>query len=96
MKGNIEVRHWKKKLGLDAQKNVTATYTDQGMIQARMWPASGSEKGEPEKRRFLMIFNRDCTLEESDRIELGTRQYRALWVKAYPKHCEAVVEEEAG
>jgi hypothetical protein len=96
MKGDIEVGHWKKNLSLDDQKTIIATYTEQGKTLARIWPVSRWEKKVLGKQRFFMIFHKDCQVGEGDRLEQGTRKFRALSVKAFPKHCEAIVEEDVG
>ena len=94
MKGTFEVHHWKKILGIDAQKTITATYKEQGIVRARLWPAGSIKKTETDKQKFLMIYSNDCQIEVGDRIEKNDKKFRAISVKAFPKHCEAVIEEE--
>lgn len=94
MKGETEMRLWKKHLSLDGQRNITATYTDEGAMMARMWPAPRGKTVKAGKPRFLLICDHDHSMEEDDRIELREKRYRTLWVGRFPKHCEAVIEEE--
>lgn len=94
MKGEVEMRLWKKHLGLDGLRNITATYTDEGTMTARMWPEPKVKSVEAGKPRFLLICEPGSSMEEDDRIELGEKRYRALWVGRFPKHREAVIEED--
>ena len=94
MKGDTEMRLWKRSLGLDAQRNITATYTEEGTILARMWPTHRENRSTTARPRFLLICDSNQSIEEGDKIEVGEKRYRTLWVKLFPKHCEVVVEEE--
>ena len=96
MKGERELRLWKRSLGLDAGRNIAASYTDGGSFWARLWPAAYERRGDGGRPRFLLVGDNNPPIEEGDRIEEGLLRYRALRVRSFPKHVEALVEEEEG
>jgi len=94
MKDEREMRLWKRRLGLDAGRNIQATYEDGGSFLARLSPTAHDGRTTSGKPQFLLIGAPSLPINDCDRIVLGEKHYKALWVRVFKKHYEAVIEEE--
>ncbi len=94
MKDEREMRLWKRHLGLDAGRNIQATYEDEGSFFARLSPTAHDGRTTSGMPRFLLIGTPSLPIDDGDRIVLGEKHFKALWVRVFQKHCEAVIEEE--
>lgn len=92
MKRRQTVKLFKRGLTLDGNFALAAVYEEQGSFEGSLWPARATGQGEGE--RYLLVARAGIGLEVYDRIETAQGLFRVLWVRAFPKHTEALLEKE--
>ncbi|MGB9686965.1 MAG: hypothetical protein ACPLYX_10770 [Rectinema subterraneum] len=90
------MRILKRGLTPDVHCALTAVYEDKGAFPASLWPAQKTGQREDSGERYLLVARPGTDIEQYDRIEWEDKFYRVLWVRAFPKHTEAMLEKEKG
>ncbi len=86
------IKRLKRGLTLDVNFALSASWEDAGSFEASLWPAR--KTGQREGQRYLLVAKPGTQIEQYDRIEWENEFYRVLWVRAFPKHTEAMLEKE--
>ncbi len=92
MKRRQTVKLLKRGLTPDGNFALSASWEDGGSFEASLWPAK--KTGQREGQRYLLVAKAATNIEQYDRIEWENEFYRVLWVRAFPKHTEAMLEKE--
>ncbi len=96
MRERQRVRILKRGLTPNSNFALSASWEDGGSVKASLWPAKKTGQREGLGERYLLVARAGTDIEQYDRIEWKDKFYRVLWVRAFPKHMEAMLEKEKG
>lgn len=96
MRRTERFRLYRRALAPDEQYSLQAAFEDKGTFLSSLWPAKKTGQREDSGERYLLVTKASVGIQPYDRIEGSRGLYRVLWVRAFPKHTEAMLEKEKG
>jgi hypothetical protein len=96
MRRTENLRLYRRTLAPDENHTLQAAFEDKSTFPASLWPAQTTGQREGLGERYLLVARPGTDICEHDRIEWEDKFYRVLWVRAFPKHTEAMLEKEKG
>lgn len=96
MRRTERLRLYRRALAPDENHALQAAFEDKGTFLSSLWPAKKTGQREDSGERYLLVARPGADIQQYDRIEGSRGLYRVLWVRAFPKHTEAMLEKEKG